>query len=595
MTVAVVLALCAGVYGFVAAKSSTIFPNVYVAGVNVGGMTKEEAVAAVNAAVASTYGSSALTVKLPDRTLTFAPEQTQIALDTESAVEQAWNYGREGGIFATLKAKSAAQNTEHYIDIETALQLDEDYIRTVIAETATDVKSDLKQSTVDIDEEAGQVVVHVGTSQRELDEEGLYEAVIAAFMNNDFSPLEFSYTEQKPEAVDLQAIYDQLCTNVEDAYYDAEKKEIVPEVVGYGFDVAAMEQKLAMAEEGSDLVIQLEEVLPEVTQASLEEKLFHDVLGEYDSEHVYNPGRTKNLELACQAIDGYVMNPGDVFSFNDVVGERTADKGYQAAIVYTNGGKSEAELGGGVCQVSSTIYMCTLLADLEIVERTEHMYLVTYVPRGMDATVYWGQLDFKFKNSTNYPLRIDASVSDGYVHIKLVGTKETDTTVKMNYKTLSTTNWEDEIEEDETKPADYKEVIQTPYTGYTVQTYKTYYDANGKELETVKVAYSQYLKRDRITVVGKQPEEPDEEDPNEATEPTEPTEPAEPTQPEVPDGPVEPYEPNEPNEPDTPEEPVQPDTPTEPSDPDAPTGENSGNEESGGNGSEELPDPNATE
>ena len=154
-----------------------------------------------------------------------------------------------------------------------------------------------------------------------------------------------------------------------------------------------------------------------------------------------------------------------MFSYNAVVGERTADKGYLPATVYTSGGKSEAELGGGVCQVSSTIYLCALLADLDIVERTEHMFAVTYVPYGLDATVYWGSLDFKFKNSTNYPMRIDASVSDGYVHIKLVGTKETDTTIKLNYQILSSTAWEDKEEIDETKPADYKEVTQTPIPG----------------------------------------------------------------------------------------------------------------------------------
>ena len=83
--------------------------------------------------------------------------------------------------------------------------------------------------------------------------------------------------------MDLQKIHDELCTTVENAYYDAEKKEIVPEIVGYGFDVEAERQKLAMAKEGTDLVIQLQEIEPEVTEASLSEKLFHDVLGEYDS------------------------------------------------------------------------------------------------------------------------------------------------------------------------------------------------------------------------------------------------------------------------------------------------------------------------
>lgn len=128
--------------------------------------------------------------------------------------------------------------------------------------------------------------------------------------------------------------------------------------------------------------------------------------------------------MPARPIDGTILNPGDEFSFNKIVGERTKEKGYLAAIVYTDGGKSESQEGGGICQVASTIYTCTLLADLEVTERAPHMYLVTYVEPGMDATTYWPSLDYKFKNSTDMPLRVDASVSGGYVHIKLVGTKQ---------------------------------------------------------------------------------------------------------------------------------------------------------------------------
>lgn len=188
---------------------------------------------------------------------------------------------------------------------------------------------------------------------------------------------------------------------MKDAYYDEEKKELVAEKVGFGFDVSYYTQQIAMADAGTTITIQAEEMQPEVTLADLEKEYFADVLGSCDSPHTAQAGRTKNLELACKAIDGTILNPGDEFSFNKIVGERTAEKGYQKAIVYQTGGKSEAEEGGGVCQVASTIYTACLYADLKVTERAPHMFTVTYVQLGMDATIYWGNLDYMFVNSTD--------------------------------------------------------------------------------------------------------------------------------------------------------------------------------------------------
>ena len=534
-------------YALMVHSSGDILPGVSVAGVDVGGMSREEAKAAVQQAVNATYGTETLTVTLPDRTLSFAPADTKASVDVDKAVEAAWNYGRDGGIFQTLKQSlTAATEVLHTVDMGSALSIDEEYIRSTIDATAAEVKSERKDSTYEVVEsevaqpaEGGaegetvtetiptEVIIHVGTSERSLDADGLYDAVMTAYMNNDFTPLEYNYEETRYTQVDLDALYKEMCTDMADAYYDKDKKEIVDEVEGYGFDLAAAKQKQDMAEEGTDLSITLSAVEPEVTRAKLEETLFHDVLGSSDTPYPYNPGRTTNLDLACKAIDGTILNPGDVFSFNDIVGERTAAKGYQAAIAFVNG-TSTPEVGGGICQVASTIYHAALLADLNIVERLEHMYTVDYVPLGMDATIYWGSnVDFKFSNSTNNPIRIDAYLKDGKVHIGLVGTKESEYTVKLDSKTISTTQWKDVTQVDETKPADYKQVTVTPYTGYKTVTYKQYIDADGNPVsdwEKVQFPNSTYQKRDRVTVIGKQ----EEEKPEEPTTPTDPNNPTDP-------------------------------------------------------------------
>ena len=543
---AIVAVVLLGGVGYAVAVHSggDILPGVSVAGVDVGGMSKEEARTAVQAAVNSTYGTETMTVTLPDRTLSFAPADTKASIDVDKAVEAAWNYGRDGGIFQTLKQSlTAATETLHTVDMGDALSIDEEYIRSTIDAVAAEVQSERKDSTYEVVEsevekpaEDGkegetvketiptEVIIHVGTSERSLDSDGLYNAVMTAYMNNDFTPLEYSYEETRYTPVDLDAIYDELCTDMADAYYDKDKKEIIDEVVGYGFDLAAAKQQQDMAKEGTDLSIALAEVAPEVTRAKLEETLFADVLGSADTNYPYNPGRTTNLELACKAIDGTILNPDDVFSFNEIVGERTAAKGYQPATAFVNG-SSTPEVGGGICQVASFIYYAALLADLNIVERLEHMYTVDYVPLGMDATIYWGSnVDFKFSNSTENPLRIDAYLKDGKVHIALVGTKESENTVELKFETVSKTNWTDVTKVDESKPADYKQVTVTPYTGYKTVTYKRYVDADGNPVsdwEKVQFPNSNYIKRDRVTVIGKQ----EEEEPEEPTTPTEPTDP----------------------------------------------------------------------
>ena len=208
------------------------------------------------------------------------------------------------------------------------------------------------------------------------------------------------------------------------------------------------------------------------------------------------------------------MNPGDVFSFNEIVGPRSYETGYQDAAIYLNGETTDS-VGGGICQVASTIYVCALQANLEIVQRTEHMYFVDYVPEGQDATIYWdGGLDFQFRNSTDYPMRIDASVSGGYVHIALWGTNVDGSYAVVTSETLSVTPWEVVTKEDEEQPPEYEEITTTPYTGYVIRTYRNVYDKDGNLLSREVEAKSTYHKRDQVITIGKQPDPEEPENPD---------------------------------------------------------------------------------
>lgn len=527
-------------YGLVLKGGDTIYPNVFVAGINVGGMTSEEAVAAVADAVAASYSSATLDVQLPDRTLSFTPDQTNVALDADEAIAEAMAYGRSGNPFSAVLNYFSCRSNERYIDLQTVLNLDTDYIRNRIDELAQEVETTLSPSKVDVNEAAGTITVQVGYPDRQLDTEGLYEAVYNAFMNSDFTTLTWDYQETPCELVDLTPYYEQYCTEVQNAEYDEETHTISEEVPGYGFDLEAAQQQLATAEPGSTVVIQMEDIEPEVTKLDLSSEMFGTALHKVSTKYAVNSNRTNNLDLACKAINGTILNPGEIFSFNDVVGERTAAKGYLPATVFVTGGASESELGGGVCQVTSSIYYCSLFLNLEQVHREPHMYVVDYVDFGMDATVYWGSIDYQFKNTLDYPIKIQANIDGGTVNITFWGPEELDFTVETDYEILETYPWTTVEQVDETKPVGYRERTVSPYTGYKVVAYITVKDLDGNVLESREV-YSTYRKRDQVYVVGPAEEVPDPDDPT--TDPDDPT--TDPDDPLNPDDPLAPSEDDE--------------------------------------------------
>ena len=561
MALLAVLGVCT--YGFILKGSDTIFPNVYVAGVDIGGLKRDAAINAVKLAVEQETAADTLTVVLPDRTLSLTPEVTQVALNPEQAIDEAMRYGRSGGPISAVVHYLRAGSSEYSVDLDSSLNLDTTYIRTLVDQTARECASDKIDPIVKVDEAAGTITITAGSPAVSLDADKLYDAVIARFTAGDFSALDFDYDTVPCESVDLQQYYDKYCKEMTDAYYDEEKKELVAEKVGFGFDVSYYTQQLAMADPGTKIVIQAEAIQPEVTLADLEKEYFSDVLGSCDSPHTAQAGRTKNLELACKAIDGTILNPGDEFSFNKIVGERTPEKGYQSAIVYQTGGKSEAEAGGGVCQVASTIYTACLYADLKVTERAPHMFTVTYVQLGMDATIYWGSLDYKFVNSTDHPMRIDASVSGGYVHIKLVGTAPKDKGydhIVLRHEVVATVQPKMEIDGDKTIITDAGtaldengntvnivvdkdgnkyikgDMVQYSYVGKTVMAYRDYVDANGTVIKTETLHKDTYQARNtsyKCTpyVEPEVPEEPDPIDPDYPDNPDDPTEPDDPINP----------------------------------------------------------------
>lgn len=563
VSIAVILALAigGGIWWFLdyTEDDGLIYDNVSVAGIDLSGLTPDEAKSALRTATSSTYTEQNLVINLPDTSLTLSPADTGARLNVDTLVDAAYAYGRSGNRWENTMAKADAAATSYELNLMDYLTLDTEYIRQAIDQLAQSTSSTLSQTSVSVTGEvpaldrtiaeatADTGVVHMtmtivkGTPDRSLDTEALYEAILNAYTTNDFTAINFEYTILEPDAIDLQALYTQYCTEPVDAVLNESTYEVTPEVLGYGFNIEEAQALLDAAQPGESVTISFNFIDAAVTILSLDEYMFQDVLASYSSNHTNIANRTNNLVLACKAIDGTIIRPGETFSFNKIVGERTAEKGYKAATVYT-AGKSEPQLGGGICQVASTIYYCTLMADLEIVERGPHQFMVDYVPKGMDATIYWGSKDFKFKNNTNYPIRIDASTHGGKCHITLNGTDDKDYYIEMTYKTVSGPINEKTQYVPFTKdknPNGYKdgEVIQTAYAGYTIETYKNKYSKETKELISTELeATSKFNSRPKIVAKLEKTEEPTKPTEPPATQPPETTPPA--TEPPVTDPPA---------------------------------------------------------
>lgn len=302
--------------------------------------------------------------------------------------------------------------------------------------------------------------------------------------------------------LDLEAIALELNAEPSPARYDIPTGKVVDGQIGVSLDPQAARFALDAAAPGEQIRLPADVTYPSMTAQELEAVLFRDVLGS-TSTHVGGTSiRRGNVKLAGEACNGVVLNDGDIFDYNAVVGKRTTDRGFGAAPAYVNG-ETVDTIGGGICQVSSTVYYATLLANLEIVERYAHRYAPNYITWGMDATVSWGGPEFRFRNNTGYPIRLDVTYDKkNNIKVEIVGTKTDDTYVKMTYKNLGDTPYETERIETEDLPWGTEQRKQSPYTGHQVVSYRNVYKGDGTLISSTQEAKSNYKSRNEIILVG---------------------------------------------------------------------------------------------
>ena len=488
--VAAYLALCA-----YAGSLDTFYPNRHINGIDVGGLTVSEA-------------QSALETRLPAQTIILVNEERQLqttltvaelgyTAESFAGDAQFWMdaerdtpFLRRGWAYlATLSGHWPGG--AHWPDMDEAvLTKTVARLTEVLTEPPADTSGELDGQTLRITK------AHDGYAPESL------RPLLSDIASYSQSGYTIPVTLETLPAQDLtaQQLHDRLHGEMKNASYDAASGSIVPEQFGADFDVAAAQTALDGAAPGETVSVPAVIEEPEVTASDLKMLLFRDVLGEARTHVSGSAGRIGNVKLSAKLINGIVLNSGDTFSYNDSVGKRTEARGFKPAPAYVKG-ETVDEVGGGICQTSSTLYLACLLSNMEITERYAHRYVPAYIDWGMDATVSWGGPDYKFTNNTLYPVKIVTEYSKGYLTIKLLGTNIDGIRVKMTNEVLSKTPWETVYQEDSTMAPGSPDVVKvTPYTGYKVKTYQTIYDKNGSVIDSHFEAASDYKVRNKVVL-----------------------------------------------------------------------------------------------
>lgn len=494
--------------------SDTNLPGVYVGSTNVGGLTEKETLELLKGQQWDKSVSGTMTVQLPaEQSFRIDYIRSGAVLTAESAAAAAYRYGHGSNKFDNLKTYISSLMTP--VDItEGDKSLNRDYIMALVTRALERFDKHIGDGSYTVDEAASEMVYIKGAGQIKLDAEDVYAKAVEGLKALE-SSVSYALPAQDVTAPDFNALHTELMREPHDAYYDKETGEIVPDVKGFAFDVSEAESLWNAAGLLEEVRIPVKIDMPEMTAEQLVASLFRDKLGSQTTLYTYSSdARINNIKLCAAKLNGLVLNPGEEFSFNGTIGQRTTEAGFKAAAAY-NDGQVVQEVGGGICQVSSTIYCAAMLAQMTTVERTCHMFVVTYLPYGLDATVSWPGPDYKFRNDRDYPVKIVAYCNDAdkSITIEIWGTDVDGSYVELTsgygYRYDST----------------YPDVV----IGYSAVSYRNIYDKDGNLIDRVFEASSSYdLHEDEI----KWPEPSESPTPSDtgtiepSTEPPAPTEPS---------------------------------------------------------------------
>ncbi len=488
------------VFALININNDKIINGIQIQGIDVSNLTSDEAKEKVST-IMNNFLDHEITIKHDDFTAVLIPKQFGVSFDVDKAITDAYSIGRSGNIvennFEILN--SLLKNNSILIDVN--------YDAAIFSSNINEINGLLPDKVVNSDYYVDGTTLHItrGKDGVVVDEEKFKKDVLSnlEMLNLKTSDIDIPVVNKKATQIDIDAIYKEVHKAPVDAYYTTNPYVVYPSSTGLDFDISLDEAKQILSEEKDEYEIPLKVLYPSVSTNDIGSEAFPDMLSKFSTSFTSsNSNRSTNIRLAAQKINGTVLMPGETFSYNQVVGKRTAAAGFKPAPAYF-GGEVVQEYGGGICQVSSTLYNAVLYANLEITERTNHGFKPSYVTPGLDATVSWGGPDFKFTNNRDYPIRISCDTSGKILKIYIYGLKrDTDYKVVLESKYVSTVYAKTTYKTDPSLASGETKVIQSGSNGCKTVAYKYLYDSNGTLVSTECLSRDTYNPHNKVIAVG---------------------------------------------------------------------------------------------
>ena len=467
---ALILAFFSVIFAIINIFNDKVIKGVYIDNIYVSGYKEKEIVDKFNKLIDDSKEKQ-LILKYGDLESKFTPESLNVEYNVENTANEAYQYGRNDNIFVNnfkiIKAMIKKQN----INLK----------KTINDEKMDEIINGLNEKIPGIVQnyaycvEGENLIITKGKSGIKIDKDQLKTRLEAAISNyeNNSSIIDIPTMESKPDDIDLEKIHSEIYKEKQDAYITKDPVTVHPNINGIDFAITMDEAKELLKEDKEEYLITIKITVANITMSDLGKEAFPNQLGTYNTKYdVRNSNRVNNVELATKKINGTIILPGETFSYNQTVGKRTIESGFKEAGAYA-GGKIVQEVGGGICQVSSTLYNAVLYANLEVKERYNHYFESSYVDAGRDATVSWGTVDFKFKNNKKYPIKISAVAKNGVETVSIYGIKEDeDYEVIIQSKKISIISREVRYEDDNTIETGRELISQSGHDGCISETYK---------------------------------------------------------------------------------------------------------------------------
>ena len=435
----IIVTICFSIFTIFNNTNENIISGISIKGIDVSGLSKIQAKEKLESYIQENLPENIL-LKHNDFETSIPLSSIEANFDIDGAIDQALQIGKSRNMLQN--SFEAFKTMLYHVDIEPTFSMNEQLLIDALNDISTKLPDTVIESSYYI--ENNNLILTSGKEGNVVNINQMVSYIKNGIMNLTLKnrTLDIATSIKQPSKINIEKIYEEVHKEAKDAYYTQNPFSVYPSENGMDFAISLEEATQMLEEEKEEYTIPLKILYPKVTTNMIGTEAFPDLLSSFSTNYnARDTDRTTNLKLATNKINGTVLMPGETFSYNQVVGARTIAAGYKEAPIYVQGQVVDG-LGGGICQITSTLYNAVLYANLEIVERSNHQFVPSYVTASRDATVVYGSIDFKFKNNRNYPIKLICSVANGVASFQIFGLK-TDNEYEVvisSYETGRTSN-----------------------------------------------------------------------------------------------------------------------------------------------------------